>query len=201
MHILQIYNTDLTIIDYNDDDPTMTQISLSYHQQNRGSRSVNILDGTDLNIELESNTQTFDVVVSNYNMPSDLTTYYDTYHELPVSENSIYHITKFEPIITIGNELHVHHMVSYYCPTNTTIGCTTAAYAWAIGGQGLTFPPNVGLEMSKDYLYRVRLQIQHQTIHPLDQLFQTISSCKLIQTLTLTSVDVPSLCTSPHNSD
>ena len=106
-----------------------------------------------MNVDLEDDTLTVELRVDNYEIPSNLTTYYDTQHTLPVSGNDIYYITKFEPIVQEGNELHVHHMVLYYCSQSI---CTTAAYAWAIGGEGMTFPANVGLEMSTDYLYNVR---------------------------------------------
>jgi len=156
-------NSDPTIVELNADEPALSEVSFTGHGQNVASRSVNLLQGTDLQVELEDDTLTFDVTVDNYAMPSDATTYYDTYHQLPVSDGDIFHITKFEPIVTPGNELHVHHLVIYYCSEDrvSEYECSTAAYAWAIGSEGLTFPVNVGLEMSVDYISYVKLQIHY----------------------------------------
>jgi len=176
--VLYAYSTDdsdPSMDQYNAINPELSEISVSYHGQNRGARSVNLLDGTDLNVDLEGDTQTVELTVDGYTIPSAKTTYYDTYYTLPVSGSDKYHITKFEPIVEEGNELHVHHMVIYFC-SQSEQDCNTAAYAWAIGGEGMTFPANIGLEMSLDYLYYVRMQIHYD--NP-DQLAGVIDSSGL----------------------
>jgi len=168
--------------EYNADNPELSVVGVTYqghyHGVNRGSKSVNLLDGNDLKVELEADTMTIDVVVDNYIMPSAKTTYYHTYHELlSVNSTDVFHITKFEPIVTAGNELNVHHMVLYYCSTHgVDSDCNTAAYAWAIGAQGMTFPADVGFEMSLDYLSYVKLEIHYD--NP-DQLSSVIDASGL----------------------
>jgi hypothetical protein len=58
---------------------------------------------------------------------------------------------QYEPIITPGNENHVHHVLAYNCPTATDAdvgsvfncygrrpknleGCSDVVIAWAVGG-------------------------------------------------------------------
>eukprot|EP01084_Bolivina_argentea_P281327 481320_1 len=175
-------NSDPVFTSYNSEHISLSEITFSYHGQNRASQSVNLLDGTDLVVELESNIETFDVVVNNYHMPSATTTYHEDLFTLPVSGNEKYHIVKIEPIVTQGNELHVHHFVLYYC--NAGNGCTSAAYAWAIGSQGLTFPENVGLEMSSEYLHTVKLQIHYDNPQQVSDVYDS-SGLRLYYTSTL----------------
>ena len=103
-----------------------------WHSTNRGSKSVNILSGIFVEDGITtSNTPYHDVTLINYNVPTDDTTYYDTYYDLPATSTK-QHIVKFEPIITSGNELHVHHIVLYKC-AGSGVYCGPAAFAWAIG--------------------------------------------------------------------
>jgi len=182
-------DSDPTMTAYNAANPEESEVDIAYHQTNRGSRSVNLFDGTQLQVELEAGYQTFDVVVDNYNMPAAKTTYYETYHQLPVSGSETFHIIKFEPVVTAGNELNVHHLVLYYCPTAAVnSGCITAAYAWAIGAEAMTFPADVGLEMSTSYLNYVKLQIHYDNPDELSTVIDS-SGVRIYYTSTLRTYD------------
>ena len=63
---------------------------------------MNLKSGTSFNTELESDVQTFDVTVTNVDVPSNTdTTYWSTYFQLPATSTQ-QHIVRFEPIVTTG---------------------------------------------------------------------------------------------------
>ncbi|NWW45498.1 MOXD1 protein, partial [Pedionomus torquatus] len=71
-----------------------------------------------------------------------------------------------EPLIQKGHENLVHHILLYQCSSNLNdsvldyghecyhpnmpdsfLTCETVIFAWAIGGEGFTYPPHVGLSI------------------------------------------------------
>ncbi|XP_078483159.1 DBH-like monooxygenase protein 1 isoform X1 [Ciona intestinalis] len=109
---------------------------------------------------------TFDFANSGFALPA-VDTYYSCRLLAFPTLSSKHHIVKIEPIITSGNELHVHHMVLYICSqqtlqTSSSLGTTTQCYtnlptdfqtcqgvymAWAIGGQSFYLPREAGFSI------------------------------------------------------
>uniref|UniRef100_A0A674C1V8 Monooxygenase, DBH-like 1 n=1 Tax=Salmo trutta TaxID=8032 RepID=A0A674C1V8_SALTR len=77
-----------------------------------------------------------------------------------------HHVTRIEPLIQRGHENLVHHILLYQCDSNLNeseldashecyhpnmpdsfLTCETIVFAWAIGGEGFTYPPHVGLSI------------------------------------------------------
>ncbi|XP_029437157.1 DBH-like monooxygenase protein 2 [Rhinatrema bivittatum] len=71
-------------------------------------------------------------------------------------------VDAFEPVIQAGNEMLVHHILLYACPSDVSLSsapgecyipnsaffqCWQILAAWAIGGKGLQFPDNTGLSL------------------------------------------------------
>ncbi|MEJ1286814.1 hypothetical protein NN561_017825 [Cricetulus griseus] len=74
--------------------------------------------------------------------------------------------SRVEPVIEKGHESLVHHILLYQCSSNFNdsvldyghecyhpnmpdafLTCETVIFAWAIGGEGFTYPPHVGLSL------------------------------------------------------
>eukprot|EP01084_Bolivina_argentea_P203363 347353_1 len=144
--------------------------TIPFHENNRGSHSLNFDTGIPNEIQLEDDVEYLDLLMNNLQVPSTDTTYYCKLFELPI-HNETHHIVQIDPIITPENEGIIHHIVTYLCPTyfitnNTYIGhedicdewdtnmkskeCIlgTINFAWAIGGNSLIFPNDAGLPMS-----------------------------------------------------
>ncbi|KAH3880991.1 hypothetical protein DPMN_004914 [Dreissena polymorpha] len=89
-----------------------TEASCGVHT--RGTKSLFLLnpdkgDG----IIAETKIKHFDFLNLNYMVPNDTTTYiYRAFIMPPLGKN---HMIKYEPIITPGNEKHVHHILLSRC--------------------------------------------------------------------------------------
>ncbi|KAH3854286.1 hypothetical protein DPMN_096823 [Dreissena polymorpha] len=96
-------------------------------------------------------------------VPNDTTTYQCRAFIMPPLGK--HHMIKYEPIITPGNEKHVHHILLSRCKvdpqyvsqlngkseicgqTKSVPDCQDYILAWAIGGEAFYFPPNVGFSV------------------------------------------------------
>ncbi|XP_072265021.1 DBH-like monooxygenase protein 1 [Pyxicephalus adspersus] len=134
-----------------------------YHGSNRGQKSLRLLNPEKKKISVE--TQSFSFTHQNVPIPYKDTTYWCQMFRMPTLDKK-HHIIKVEPLIQKGHESLVHHILVYECErdTNDTVleyghecyhpnmpdsffTCETVLYAWAIGGEGFTYPPNVGLSI------------------------------------------------------
>ncbi|CAI8042458.1 DBH-like monooxygenase protein 1 homolog [Geodia barretti] len=105
----------------------------------------------------------YDVTVNNIIIPDDDTTYWCAAFKLPENiRNQTRYVTKFSPVVTEGNEAHVHHLLVYVCDSinDTHLGnggvcedgvpeavaaCRNGVIiaAWAVGGETFVYPNNV----------------------------------------------------------
>eukprot|EP01084_Bolivina_argentea_P252419 423684_1 len=163
------------IFAFNDNTPTKQDnnwIIEQHNNQNRGSTSVNLLQGeTDQDMDM-GNASYFDITLTNYSVPAEHTTYYCQLFKLPMF-NATQHIIRIDPLVEAINEGTVHHFSFQLCPTEHVkeeeIGtgeicndwanmpsnishCYGGAnlFAWAVGGSNYYFPEHVGLPMSGD---------------------------------------------------
>ncbi|XP_064398231.1 DBH-like monooxygenase protein 1 homolog [Halichondria panicea] len=162
-------NTDTAriIFSWNDVDPVSDDpTSATYHgRQNRGTLSINLLGGQQQVPPDSDDLQTFDVAVNAVAVPSESTTYWCYVEEFPQDIRAMTHyVTKISPVITPGNELHVHHILIYECenlnathvgfsapcngggPTGIMVSqCRqgTLIVGWAVGGGDFVFPADV----------------------------------------------------------
>ncbi|KAF4092099.1 hypothetical protein AMELA_G00017020 [Ameiurus melas] len=136
----------------------------TYHGINRGRKSLRLLNpGTSKSVP--HGTASFDLRNINVRVPQKDTTYWCQIHKFPELEKK-HHVIKIEPLIQKGHENLVHHILVYQCDstlneTELEIGhecyhpnmpdsfvtCQTVIFAWAIGGEGFTYPPHVGLSI------------------------------------------------------
>ena len=93
---------------------------------------------------------------SPFEVPSDVTdSYVCEAMELP-DDGCAYHVTEFNPLETTP---YVHHMILFGVIQELRPKCTVACfdmpgqvtilYAWAVGGDKMRLPPNVGLRVGK----------------------------------------------------
>ncbi|XP_071963972.1 DBH-like monooxygenase protein 1 homolog [Antedon mediterranea] len=149
----------------NNADP-MNLDDLMYHSNNRGVRSVVLLDAATSKIsELPADAGFFDVTMPNVTVPDDKdTTYWCIAVDVPKFDQEV-HVIRFDGIVQEGHESVVHHMVIYACYGNITAvrgwsldcdseimppdmsECLTIIYAWAIGAKSFEFPEHVGLPL------------------------------------------------------
>ncbi|OWF40135.1 DBH-like monooxygenase protein 1 [Mizuhopecten yessoensis] len=165
-------DTTRIIYAYNPDDVTSF---IPYHgATRRGTKSVMLLSSslTAEDVNFPQDIVTYDLVHNNHHVPSNTTAYSCRAMKLPPL-TSKHHMIKYEPVITQGNELNVHHAVVYRCDkraaeldkydgtvfpcenTNTAPeplrGCLyKAIIAWAIGGEAFYFPPSAGYSLGTD---------------------------------------------------
>ncbi|KAL3871755.1 hypothetical protein ACJMK2_039733 [Sinanodonta woodiana] len=155
------------IYSYHTSDP-VSDDSLMYHgADHRGTKSLLLLSVSTATLVSHSsehhNVQLYDFVHENFLIPSAATTYYCRVFRLP-NIGGKHHMIKVEPIITAGNELHVHHIVVYRCRGidpkfdkvhyNCYNGiprglrpCYDMIITWAIGGNTFYYPDHVGLSV------------------------------------------------------
>uniref|UniRef100_A0AC11DLF0 Monooxygenase DBH like 1 n=1 Tax=Ovis aries TaxID=9940 RepID=A0AC11DLF0_SHEEP len=107
-----------------------------YHESNRGTKSLRLLNP------------------EKTNMLSTAVPYFDLVNQ------------DVEPVIQKGHESLVHHILLYQCSSNFSdsvlddghecyhpnmpdafLTCETVIFAWAIGGEGFSYPPHVGLSL------------------------------------------------------
>uniref|UniRef100_A0A8C8G641 DOMON domain-containing protein n=1 Tax=Oncorhynchus tshawytscha TaxID=74940 RepID=A0A8C8G641_ONCTS len=135
-----------------------------YHGVNRGRKSMRLLDpGSKVNIT--SGTDFFNLQNINVPVPYKDTTYWCQIFQIQEVQQK-HHIIRIEPLIQRGHENLVHHILLYQCDSNLNeselgashecyhpnmpdsfLTCETIVFAWAIGGEGFTYPPHVGLSI------------------------------------------------------
>uniref|UniRef100_A0AAY4CXG7 DOMON domain-containing protein n=1 Tax=Denticeps clupeoides TaxID=299321 RepID=A0AAY4CXG7_9TELE len=135
-----------------------------YHGVNRGRKSVRLLNpakGT----AVPDGTRFFDLRNSQVPVPSKDTTYWCQLFRFPEVQKK-HHVIRIEPLIQKGHENLVHHILLYQCDRDLDeddLGtghecyhqnmpdsfqtCETVVFAWAIGGEGFTYPPHAGLSI------------------------------------------------------
>lgn len=166
-------DTSRIIYSYHPND--VTDDNIPYHgATRRGTKSVMLLTSslTAEDVGFPSDVTTFDMVHDNYHVPAVGTTYSCRSFMLP-KLSSKHHMIKYEPVLTPGNELNVHHIVVYRCDkraseltqyNGTVFMCETGAtapeplrgclfavvIAWAVGGGAFYYPPDAGYSLGTD---------------------------------------------------
>ncbi|XP_024275743.1 DBH-like monooxygenase protein 1 homolog [Oncorhynchus tshawytscha] len=135
-----------------------------YHGVNRGRKSMRLLDpGSKANISSEMDF--FNLQNINVPVPFKDTTYWCQIFKIQEVQKK-HHIIRIEPLIQRGHENLVHHILLYQCDStlneselkaghecyhpnmpDSFLTCETIVFAWAIGGEGFTYPPHVGLSI------------------------------------------------------
>ncbi|XP_035279504.1 DBH-like monooxygenase protein 1 homolog [Anguilla anguilla] len=135
-----------------------------YHGVNRGRKSLRLLNPTSP-VNIPSETPFFDLKNLNVPVPSKDTTYWCQLFRIPEVPRK-HHIIRIQPLIQTGHENLVHHILLYQCDSklneseldsghecyhpnmpDSFLTCETVVFAWAIGGEGLTYPQHVGLSI------------------------------------------------------
>ncbi|GIY34652.1 DBH-like monooxygenase protein 1 homolog [Caerostris darwini] len=164
-------STTKLIYAYSDEDPE-TENALVYHFERRGTKSVLLLQmRRSLPQEVDKSTLShWDVLSPNFSIPSSETTMYwcKIYKAPDLSQK--HHVVLMEPLIQEGNERFVHHILLYECvggvaevydPHLDQHGhechrpnmpdamkkCEGIFLAWAVGGENLVLPEDVGLPL------------------------------------------------------
>ncbi|KAL4649087.1 DBH-like monooxygenase protein 1 isoform X1 [Arapaima gigas] len=143
-----------------------------YHGVNRGRKSLRLLEPTTPR-NVPAGTQFFDLQNIDVPVPYKDTTYWCQLFKVPDMKKK-HHIIRIEPLIERGHENLVHHILLYQCDsslneTEVDLGhecyhpnmpdsfltCETVLFAWAIGGEGFTYPPHAGFSIgaSQDPIY------------------------------------------------
>uniref|UniRef100_A0A8C2PRT9 Monooxygenase, DBH-like 1 n=1 Tax=Cyprinus carpio TaxID=7962 RepID=A0A8C2PRT9_CYPCA len=135
-----------------------------YHGTNRGRKSLRLLNpGTSSSIP--AGTAFFDLQNEEVPVPHKDTTYWCQIFKFPELKKK-HHIIRIEPMIQKGHENLVHHILLYQCDSNLNkseidrghecyhpnmpdsfFTCETVLFAWAIGGEGFTYPPHAGMSI------------------------------------------------------
>ncbi|CAG0896875.1 unnamed protein product [Darwinula stevensoni] len=147
-----------------------------YHEGNRGTKSIYLLDPPlgeipdDPSIkEWAAKTQTV--------IPAVNTAYWCSIRKTPVLDGT-HHVIGYQPNVKPGNEKYVHHLLMYACnvpeeqegmfdawaeqdgvlcfgPDNPLEWrqCRSVLVAWAVGGEGDTYPENVGYVLPARGMY------------------------------------------------
>ncbi|XP_023242130.1 DBH-like monooxygenase protein 1 homolog [Centruroides sculpturatus] len=170
---------------YHSDDPTKPDTVMYHGANRRGTVSVMINYKLDKPIHYESpeDIEYWDVTSPNILLPEDKnTTYYCTLLRRPNLDKQ-HHIIKVAPLIQPGNEKFVHHIILYECMINEEAispfkdgtyyecydddgilkfpYCLTASIGWAVGGEGMYFPENVGIPIGMSNVVWYLLQIHY----------------------------------------
>ncbi|XP_062042756.1 DBH-like monooxygenase protein 1 [Lepus europaeus] len=135
-----------------------------YHDSNRGTKSLRLLNPEKTSV-LSTASPYFDLVNQDVPIPNKGTTYWCQMFKIPVFQEK-HHIIKVEPVIQRGHESLVHHILLYQCSSSFNdsvldyghecyhpnmpdafLTCETVIFAWAIGGEGFSYPPHVGLSL------------------------------------------------------
>ncbi|XP_020635575.3 DBH-like monooxygenase protein 1 isoform X1 [Pogona vitticeps] len=138
--------------------------SQNYHGSNRGTKSLRLLN-PEKDTAISSSLPYFDLTNQNVPIPDKDTTYWCQMFKVPVLHEK-HHVIKVEPLIQKGHENIVHHILLYQCSSSLNdsvldyghecyhpnmpdsfLTCETVIFAWAIGGEGFTYPPHVGLSI------------------------------------------------------
>ncbi|XP_010573340.1 PREDICTED: DBH-like monooxygenase protein 1 [Haliaeetus leucocephalus] len=142
----------------------MGEAGQNYHGSNRGTKSLRLLNPEKEEV-LSASLPYFDLTNKDVPVPDKDTTYWCQMFKIPVQHEK-HHVTKVEPLIQKGHENLVHHILLYQCSSNLNdsvldyghecyhpnmpdsfLTCETVIFAWAIGGEGFTYPPHVGLSI------------------------------------------------------
>ncbi|XP_029436454.1 putative DBH-like monooxygenase protein 2 isoform X2 [Rhinatrema bivittatum] len=151
---------------------------INYHRENRFQKNMILLnDGESSNDPEPVVSSSFDILMQNYTVPSNETTYACQFTG-PFVFSRKYHVYKIDPVIQPRSKNLVHHIVLYSCPNITNITseagpcfgvdpkdaiyyqCTQVVAAWAVGGNSLKFPPEAGLSIgthSDPHYYRLEI--------------------------------------------
>ncbi|XP_052251385.1 DBH-like monooxygenase protein 1 isoform X1 [Dreissena polymorpha] len=161
---IDIHNgTNRVIYAFGSDDPQNDR-SILYHGATRGTKSLFLLnpDKGDGKIP-ETKIKHFDFLNLNFMVPNDTTTYLCRAFIMPPIGK--HHMIKFEPVITPGNEKHVHHILLSRCKVDNPSqydgksdscydyqkqvipNCGDYIISWAIGGESFYLPANVGFSV------------------------------------------------------
>ncbi|XP_060609364.2 DBH-like monooxygenase protein 1 isoform X1 [Anolis sagrei] len=138
--------------------------SQNYHGSNRGTKSLRLLN-PEKNAIIDPSLPYFDLTNQGVPIPDKDTTYWCQMFKIP-SLHEKHHVIKVEPLIQKGHENVVHHILLYQCSSSLNdsvldyghecyhpnmpdsfLTCETVIFAWAIGGEGFTYPPHVGLSI------------------------------------------------------
>ncbi|XP_029775390.1 dopamine beta-hydroxylase [Suricata suricatta] len=128
---------------------------------------------------LPADSHTMEIRVPNILIPSQETTYWCHVVELPAGFQK-HHIVMYEPIVTKGNQLLVHHMEVFQCtpplksfplfsgPCDSKMKppdlnyCRHVLAAWALGAKAFYYPEEVGLAFGGDEFSRfLRLEVHY----------------------------------------
>ncbi|KAK9956423.1 hypothetical protein ABG768_014158 [Culter alburnus] len=135
-----------------------------YHGMNRGRKSLRLLNpGSSSSIP--AGTAFFDLQNEEVLVPHKDTTYWCQIYRFPELKKK-HHVIRIEPLIQKGHENLVHHILLYQCDSNLNkseinrghecyhpnmpdsfFTCETVLFAWAIGGEGFTYPPHAGMSI------------------------------------------------------
>ncbi|KAL9960044.1 hypothetical protein ACROYT_G033439 [Oculina patagonica] len=161
--------TTKVIYAYHPDDPSSEDDIPVHSPQNRGARSLLLLNSLEKQPTLPPDTETFELRHNRTAVSNRRTTYQCRVFEIP-QFNEARHIVKVEPIIQAGHVGMVHHMLLYECNDNfprhhlNYIGqcygpnmppaiaqCAgiSAIASWAIGGKDFYYPENAGFPIGK----------------------------------------------------
>ncbi|XP_064505528.1 DBH-like monooxygenase protein 1 [Pseudopipra pipra] len=176
-HTILAFSRDLHTCDTNDKSITestvrviwayhhkdMGEAGQNYHGSNRGTKSLRLLNPE--KEVLSASLPYFDLTNKDVPVPDKDTTYWCQMFKIPIQHEK-HHVTKVEPLIQKGHENLVHHILLYQCSSNLNdsvldyghecyhpnmpdsfLTCETVIFAWAIGGEGFTYPPHVGLSI------------------------------------------------------
>ncbi|XP_044728574.1 tyramine beta-hydroxylase [Chrysoperla carnea] len=147
-----------------------------------GMVRTTLLKNTDVDYDVEPGSWNLDFVVDNVHVPADDTTYWCKIFKLPEKiHNRKYHISRFESLITKGNEGLVHHMEVFRCiapstqvisdyegscfsdkrPKDTQV-CKKVLAAWAMGALPFVYPKEAGLPIGgPNYNLYVMIEVHY----------------------------------------
>nr|XP_028579274.1 DBH-like monooxygenase protein 1 [Podarcis muralis] len=136
----------------------------NYHGSNRGTKSLRLLNPEKTAI-IAPSLPYFDLTNQGVPIPDKDTTYWCQMFKIPTLHEK-HHVIQVEPLIQKGHENLVHHILLYQCSSSLNdsvldyghecyhpnmpdsfLTCETVIFAWAIGGEGFTYPPHVGLSI------------------------------------------------------
>ncbi|KAG8191052.1 hypothetical protein JTE90_029492 [Oedothorax gibbosus] len=169
-------DTARVIYAYHASDPLTDEVFL-YHNKDRGSRSLTLLQPMNIKQELPTEARVWDIQLPNITIPDDTdTTYWCKIVKAPPL-NKKHHVIQVEPLVSEGSLRYVHHMVLYRClgatarelephvhhtghpcyvpdTPHTYSKCESIYAAWGIGGMNLVMPERAGLPLGdKPNLY------------------------------------------------
>ncbi|XP_077208807.1 DBH-like monooxygenase protein 1 [Paroedura picta] len=145
-------------------DKDFREAGSNYHGSNRGTKSLRLLNPEKTTV-ISPSLPYFDLTNQDVPIPDKDTTYWCQMFKIPTVHGK-HHVIKVEPLIQKDHESMVHHILLYQCSSNLNdsvldyghecyhpnmpdsfLTCETVIFAWAIGGEGFTYPPHVGLSI------------------------------------------------------